>query len=161
MEIMIKYLTTFVIIFLASSSFGQMTNSADLQETRSNSLFGVKPVSNLYSLIDLSKVRWSNSYSLSFFSGGTSSGTFGMFRTNMFYDVSSKLTVGLNLSLSHNSGSLLNRYSLDNNNASLFPGFMLDYHPSENFTFRIDYRRVDGSNPYNYRRYWYIRTRDN
>ncbi len=149
---MTKYLITFLLIFIASSSFGQMSNSADLQETKNNTLFGVKPANSLYSLIDLSKIRWSHSYSLSFFSGGNSSGSFGMFRTNMFYDLSTKLTVGLNLDLTHNSGSLFNRYS-ENNNASLFPGFMLDYHPSKNFNFRIDYRRVDSSNPYYYRRY--------
>ncbi len=144
-----KIILILLVIVFASSSFAQFSDVATLEKVKGNTLFGVKPASSLFSLIDLSKIRWSNSYSVSFFSGGSNSGSVGMLNTNMFYDFSSKLTVGLNLRMFHNPGSIFDKTA--SSNQSILPGFMIDYRPSKNFSLRIDYRSQDRNQPYYYR----------
>jgi len=115
---------------------------------RSNSL-GVAPAVSPFSLIDFSRVRWSNSYSVSFFSGGNSSGSIGMWNSNMSYDLSRSFSIAFDINLVHNPGGLLGN---TNNDAIILPGFSLDYHPSRNFNLRIDYRTLDYRN-----NFWYGR----
>lgn len=148
------FLILLVIVF-ASSSFAQLSDVATLEKARDTRTFGIKPVSSLFSLIDMSKIRFSNSYSVSFFSSGSNSGSLGMLNSNMFYDFSKKLTVGINLSLFHNPNSIFDRSA--NANESILPGFMIDYHPSKNFNLRIDYRSQDRNLYQPYYRSNYIR----
>ena len=146
-----RIILTLIVMAFASTSFAQLSDKATLESARDNMTFGIKPASSLFSLIDLSKIRFSNSYSVSFFSSGANSGSLGMLNTNMMYDFSSKLTVGVNLSLLHNPNSIFDKSA--NANESVLPGFMLDYHPSKNFSLRIDYRTQDRNSyqPYYYR----------
>ncbi len=138
-----KIIIILSLIFIAGSSFGQLVSDARIQNTISSKSIGVIPVADPFSLIDFSKVRWSNSYSMSFFSGGNSSVSTGMLNSMMSYEISSKLSVALNVGLSHDPGMLLGNGS---SNVNVLPGFQLDFHPSEYFNLRINYQQLDGRN---------------
>jgi len=137
-----KYtLTIFLLIVMVSASSAQFRDQAVAQENIASPGIGVEPAVKPFSLIDLSKVRWSHSYSVSFFSGGNSSGSAGLFNSTLFYDFSSKLSLAVNLSVAHSPSSLFGDAEA---NASFLPGFALDYHPSKNFQMSIQFQQVDG-----------------
>lgn len=149
-----KYLILVILIFaLVSGPLAQLSDLAGIDRVKMGNGFGVKPASSPFSLIDMSKITWSNSYSVGFFSGGGQSGSLGLLNTRMLYTVSSKLTLSFDLGIAHNPGALFdgNRNNSIGDNAAFLPGFSLDYHPSKYFGLRIDYRQVDFSNPLSYR----------
>ncbi|UCG61712.1 MAG: hypothetical protein JSV52_00025 [Candidatus Zixiibacteriota bacterium] len=142
-----KTLVMLMVLGLAFPAWGQLSDEAALDDYNRSSSFGIKPAVSPFSLIDLSRVRWSNSYSVSFFSGGNYSGSVGLFRTTMFYDLSSKLSLSLNLGVVHNTGAI---WGDGSSNASLLPGFILDYHPSNSFRMSIGVQTYSGYVPYYY-----------
>lgn len=145
-------LVTVFLLVLAASACGQLKDQAEIEEINRASALGVKPAVSPFSLIDLSRVKWSHSYSVGFFSGGGYSGSMGLYNTSMFYELSSKLSVTVNLGIAHNTGAIWGEGSSD---ANLLPGFRLDYHPSENFRMSIGFQRYSGYYvPYSYRPYW-------
>jgi hypothetical protein len=102
---------------------------------------GIKPAASPWSLLDLSRIRWSNSYSVAFFSGGGSSGSMGVLNTSLFYEFSSKLALTVNLGVAHNPGAIWGR---GENNATFYPGFRLDYRPSDKVSMSLQVERVNG-----------------
>ena len=103
--------------------------------------FGVPAVRNPFSLLDLSRVKWSHSYSVSFFSGGGGSGTLGILNSTMFYPISNSLSLTVNLGIAHSGGAI---WGDAGSKALLLPGFHLNYHPSENFQMSVTFQRVAG-----------------
>lgn len=114
-----------------------------------NSSLSLQGAPNPFSLLDLSRIRWSHSYSISYFSGGSSSGSAGLLNSTMFYDISRSLSLSVNIGVLHNSGSI---WGDSKNDATILPGFRLDYHPSEKFRMSIAVQRVSGLYPYYYDR---------
>ncbi len=108
----------------------------------SSSSLGLKGAPNAFSLLDLSRIKWSNSYSVTYFSGGGQSGSLGMLNTSMLYEFSPKLSMTLDVGILHNVGAL---WGDSRNSASVLPGFRLDYHPSETFRMILDVRKVTGA----------------
>lgn len=146
---MTKFLVAFIFIVLAATVSAQMADNATTTQSLSEVGFALKPAVTPFSLIDLSRVKWSNSYSVTYFSGGGSSGSLGMLNTMMFYEISSKLSLSLNLGVAHNAGALWGDGSTE---ATILPGFQLDYHPSNNFQVTIGVQRTAGyMYPYYYR----------
>lgn len=127
--------------FAAVAVSAQMADQASIQATSRSQALGVQPAVNPFSLLDLSRIKWSHSYSISYLSGGGASGTAGLWNTSMLYEFSSKLTLRLDLGVSHGGGSL---YAGDVNSASFLPGFVLDYHPSESFRMTIGMQTFNG-----------------
>jgi len=111
-------------------------------EQTSNTGIGLEPAKTPFSLLDFSRIKWSNSYSVSFFSGGGSSGSLGLLNTTMFYEFSSKLSMGVNIGILHNTGAIWGDGRTD---ASVLPSFMLDYHPSEKFRMSLMVETLRGS----------------
>lgn len=131
--------------FAAASA--QLADKAEVQTIKED-YAGLKAVGKPFSLIDLSRVAWSHSYSVSFFSGGGASGSIGFYTGAMFYEISPSLSIDLALGIAHNPGSLFNRdISTD---AALYPSARLDYHPSEHFRLSIGFNSYPGIyyNPY-------------
>ncbi|MFH1687619.1 MAG: hypothetical protein ABIE70_08885 [bacterium] len=123
----------------------QMADKAALDHISQSNNLGRQAVSNPFSLLDLSRVRWSHSYSVAYFSGGGGSGTVGLFQTNMLYELSSKLSLNVNLGLAH-SGNIFNA---EDRATSFLPGFSLDYHPSDKFRMSLMVQTYNGIvNPY-------------
>ncbi|MFH2037308.1 MAG: hypothetical protein ABIJ45_12960, partial [Candidatus Zixiibacteriota bacterium] len=132
-------LIVILIVFLAATVSAQLADKADMEKIRNDHL-GLKPATSPFSLIDLSRVKWSNSYSVSFFSGGGNSSTTGLYVGSMFYELSNSLSLNLQLGIAHNPGALFN--SELNSDARFYPAFNLDYHPSDKFRLSIDFQSV-------------------
>lgn len=136
-----KIILIISLIMIYSLSFAQSSDQAQIENINNQSSFGLSPAPTPFSLIDLSRVKWSNSYSVSFFSGGNNSGSVGLLNTQIFYEFSSKLSLALNIGIAHNPG---NFWGEGNTNATILPSFQLDYHPSENFRLSIGMQQYNG-----------------
>lgn len=134
-------LTVIVVLALAAASFAQSADVATLDKSTTSSSLGIKPAVNPFSLLDLSRIKWSNSYSVSYFSGGYGAGGAGLLQTNMLYEFSPKFSMGLSLGVVHSLGGLAGGISSQPN---ILPGIRLDYHPSEKFRMTLDVQRVSG-----------------
>ncbi len=152
-------LTAISILVLANISFGQMADQAEIQSVKEDYL-GLKPASKPFSLIDLSKLHFSHSYSFTFFSGGGTSGSVGLYTGSMLYEISHSLSLDFQLGIAHDPSALFGNNAVTN--ASFYPAVNLDYHPSKNFRLSIGFETVPGfyqnpySNPYyfnNWRRF--------
>ncbi|HWR83562.1 MAG TPA: hypothetical protein VN285_09680 [Candidatus Deferrimicrobium sp.] len=151
-------LITAILTFVFSGeSFAQLADRARLDAlTQSNSL-GVKPARTPFSLLDLSRMRWSHSYTVSYFSAGGSDASVGFLRSMMVYDLSSALTLGVSLGLAHDIGGTPR---VGNRAAAVYPGLWLDFHPSEKLSMSVAFQRLPSINdPYSYGRaawprYW-------
>jgi len=149
-----NFLIATLIFMIAANASAQFKEEAKIANVNNNSSMGIQPTKTPFSLIDLSRVKWSNSYSVVFFSGGEYTGSMGLLNTSMLYDISSKLSLYVNLGIAHNAGAL---WGDGNNNATILPGFLIDYHPSKNFRMSIGVQRYNGymnpysiNNPYSY-----------
>jgi len=144
-----------VLLFIGVVSAQQ----ADLAELQTNSVrtdLGVKAAHSPWSLLDASRITWSHSYSVSFFSGGGSSGSLGMLNSSLLYELSSSLHLTLNLGVLHNTGAL---WGNGDHSASFLPGFRLDYRPSEKFFMSISVQQYNGyASPYYDGSYRYSRS---
>ena len=140
------------VLALALPAAAQLVEQAPLTSDRAQSSFGSTPAPTPFSLLDLSRIRWSHSYSVSYFSGGNTSGTMGILNTAMLYEFSPKLSLNINIGLAHNPGALWG--DSRNNNSELLPGFLLDYHPSEKFRMSLGFQKFVGNYfyPYYYNR---------
>ena len=137
-----------VVLFLAVPLMAQDSEVAKLRETEAANSLGVKPVASPFSLLDFSRMKWTNSYSISWFSGSGSSGSVGLLNSTMFYEFSPKLSMTLNIGILHNTGAI---WGDANNDATLLPGFQLDYHPSDKFSLSVGVSRQAGwLSPYYY-----------
>lgn len=142
-----KSLLTFAIVILACSlTQAQQSDVVDLQQASEGSGLGVTPSYSPFSLLTSDKITWSHSYSVSFFSGGNTSGSAGLLNSTMFYDFSSKLSLAVNLGILHNPSAL---WGNGDNQASFLPGFRLDYRPSDKVSMSVSFQRYNGySSPY-------------
>ena len=144
----------FSVMVLALSATAQRSDVATLREVAAKNPVGLKASNSPFSLIDLSKIRWSNSYSVSFFSGGNFSGSMGLLHTSMFYPISTKLNLMVDLGVAHGISGDLNR---PGQNVTLWPSFQLDYRPSKNVSMSIGFQSYNGlMSPNGYRGAGYL-----
>lgn len=138
---------------LAGVSFAQSSDQAELESAAQASALSGKAATNAFSLIDFSRIKWSHSYSVGFFSGGGSSGSMGLFNTSMLYEFSPKLSLTVNLGLAHAGGA----FSVGEQSATILPGFTLDYHPSDKFRMTFMMQQYNGLYTPNYYRssFWH------
>ena len=143
-----KTLLIIALFLFAASTQAQFVDQVEPTRSSRNTSIGIEPAVTPFSLLDFSKVRWSHSYSVSFFSGGQSSSSLGLWNTKMIYDFSSKLSLALNIGVAHNPGAV---WGDENNSSTILPGFKLDYRPSENFRISVGMQTYRGNyftNPY-------------
>ncbi len=136
-----KLLVLTISLLFATTAFAQFADQAKLNESGKAYSFGVKPAVSPFSLLDLSRIRWSTSYSVGYISGNGYGGSMGVLNTSAFYEFSPKLSMQLNLGIAHNTGAI---WGDGKNNATVLPGFQLDYHPSEKFHMSIGVQRYSG-----------------
>jgi hypothetical protein len=131
-------------LLLVSGVSAQLVDDATHLGTITNSRpgIGIQPANSAYSLLDLSRITWSHSYSVSFFSGGSTSGSVGLWTTQMNYEISSKLHLALNIGLLHNPGALWSNG--EKSEATVLPGFRLDYQPSRNVFMSVSFQQYSG-----------------
>lgn len=94
-----------------------------------------------FQLLDLSKLSFRHSYSMSYVSSGGYSANRGVYTTSIGYRISDPLYVQLDLGLVHQPGALFGGDSrqLD---AQVRPNFFLRYAPSRKFSLIVDVRTM-------------------
>ena len=134
---------TFAILVTVGCGSAQQADVASLKDAKAQATpgMGLNPAGTPFSLLDLSRIRWSHSYSVAFFSGGSSSGSVGLWNTQLNYDISSKLHLSLDLGVLHNPGAL---WGNTESRASFLPGFRLDYRPSDRVLMSLSVQNVVG-----------------
>ena len=133
-----KLLLAVLLIAVVGGVSAQMADRARLDDMSRTSSLSVKPAANPFSLLDMSRISWSHSYSVSFFSGGAMSGSVGLLNSTMLYEFSPKLSLSVNLGVALSAGQWG-----QGRDATLLPGFTLDYHPSEKFRLTFMVQRYD------------------
>lgn len=153
-----KIIITIAILLIAVPVSAQLVEHAPTPPNVTQSTFGSNPAPSAFSLLDLSRIKWSHSYSVTYFSGGLGSGTVGLLNNSMLYEFSPKLSMALSLGVLHNPGALWG--DKQNNDAELLPGFLIDYHPSDNFSLSVAFQRFGGSyyHPFYYYPSYYRRS---
>jgi hypothetical protein len=133
-----KLLLAVFLIAVAGCVSAQMADRAQLDNMSRTSSLSVKPAANPFSLLDMSRISWSHSYSVSFFSGGAMSGSVGLLNSTLLYEFSPKLSLSVNLGVAHSAGQWG-----QGRETTVLPGFTLDYHPSEKFRLTFMVQRYD------------------
>jgi hypothetical protein len=112
------------------------TTPPDLQKEETS--FQLEKPGLSMSLLDPSRLKMSHTYSLSFMTGGGRSQTIGLYMNSIEYQVSSPLTLRLHLGYLHQPTALFGGVRDSGFGGTFLPGFELDYHPSENFFFKVN-----------------------
>lgn len=149
------------ILFL--SLLGTSVAAAQIKTSESNIVQPTSLTDNskgfLSALLDPSKFSMSHSYSVSLFSVGKQTFSQGLYLNTMNYKFSDPLTMQVRIGFMHQPlGSMgLTSNPYDNQNGKLFlQRARLQYKPSENMSFTIDYQVLPSSmyySPYYYRRW--------
>ncbi len=140
-----KKLLIILLLLSVTSVQAQLVDNASIEKVQNSSSYDLKPAVTPFSLLDFSRIKWSSSYSVSFFSGGNYSSSVGVFNTSMFYEFSSKLSLALNVGIAHNPGAL---WGDANNSATVLPSFLLNYQPSKNFSISVGMQSYQGNYGY-------------
>jgi hypothetical protein len=140
------------LILTAVAVFGQ-------QNPNQSSIFNPdelsqKPAGFLNQLIDPDKFSMSQSYSLSFMSSGRQSTNIGLYLNTINYRISDPLMAQVSVGYMHQP--LGGMASQANQNGQVFlQRAMLQYKPTENMTFTVDYQQIpyNAMSPYYWNRY--------
>ncbi len=105
------------------------------------------------SLFDPSRLTMKQSYSFGYYSGGGTDGSIGYYLNSIEYAFSNPLKIRVDLGYLHSPTNVFSGTSSGLNSGVFIPGFAIDWRPSKNFNFRLDYRHVPagaygGLNPY-------------
>ncbi len=106
-----------------------------------------------FSLFDPSRLTMKQSYSFGYRFGGSADGSIGYYLNSIEYVFSNPLKIRVDLGYLHSPTNLFSGTSSGLNSGAFIPGFAIDWRPSRNFNFRLDYRHVPqraygGLNPY-------------
>ena len=100
-----------------------------------------------FSLLDPSRIKLHNSYSMSYFSGGGHSASVGLYMSTIEYQLAQPLSIRVGLGYLHQPLGFLGTSGPEG--GEFLPNVRLDWRPSNNMHFSIDYRTVPTS-MYNY-----------
>lgn len=128
-----------LIVLPVVTTSAQMADRAELREIKSENSVSFQPANSAFSLIDLSRIRWSHSYNMSYYSGSFGSGSYGLYTGSLIYEFSPSLSMYLDVGIGQNLGALVS--SDQSSSAQVFPGIAFDYHPSKNFRISVSISR--------------------
>ncbi len=153
--------TVFAVAALAAAlSYAQAPVSVSNNPTGSQTSFtGAPKAGDLvnapsglgWGLLDPSRFRMKQSYSLSYMSGSEGSGSMGMYTNTIEYQLFKPLTLHVGLGYLHQPfGSRgANAAGLAVDDGFFIPSAGLEYRPSENFLLMVDFRQYpSGTSPY-------------
>jgi len=129
------WLSVVVLLFCLSLPLTQ-TQASDINSDQKN-LLGVESNARNFSLLDPQRLQMNHSYTFSYFSSGTTSGSFGVYTTTLKYQLSNPLSLTLSLNYLHQPLSVFRQDDLRLKN-SVLPNFQLHYRPSNNFSLWIN-----------------------
>ncbi len=122
---------------LAGTAMAQTDNSVSQPGTLLDN-----PIKTSFSLLDPSRLKISHAYSFSYFSGGATNGSVGMYRSMIQYQLARPLTLRVGLTYAHNPLTAFGGESGGLVREGLYPSFRLEYRPSSNFYLGIGYEHV-------------------
>jgi hypothetical protein len=99
-----------------------------------------------FSLFDPSRFHMSQSYSISFFSGGGQSNSIAMYLNRMDYDLTDNLRLSVGFAWLHQPQAALG-FSKQTISNELLPSASLDWRPSSNFHLQVNFETLS---PYLY-----------
>lgn len=95
-----------------------------------------------FRLFDPARIRFGQSYSLSYLSGGGfGAQSIGVYMSSIGYQIAEPLYLQLDLGILHSPGALFGG-DARNLNAQIRPNFMLRYAPSNKFNLIVDVRTI-------------------
>lgn len=103
----------------------------------SNHLNSLTPNNSRFSLLDLSRLKIRNSYTISYLSAGKQSATMGLYVTSFEYQLSNPLNIRVDLGYLHQPFSL-GRNNIDVS-SRILPNVRVNYSPSPYFNLSINY----------------------
>ena len=131
-------LVFFVVI---SFVFSTVSYSQSLSEPKGNlestHLNSLTPNNTRFSLLDLSRLKIRNSYTVSYLSSGNRSGSFGLFVTSFEYQLSNPLNIQVDLGYLHQPFSM-GRNNIDIN-SRILPNVRVNYSPSPYFNLSVNF----------------------
>ncbi|EQB62730.1 MAG: hypothetical protein RBG1_1C00001G0309 [candidate division Zixibacteria bacterium RBG-1] len=140
-------LVFFVVI---SFVFSTVSYSQSLSEPKGNlestHLNSLTPNNTRFSLLDLSRLKIRNSYTVSYLSSGNRSGSFGLFVTSFEYQLSNPLNIQVDLGYLHQPFSM-GRNNIDIN-SRILPNVRVNYSPSPYFNLSVNFMSM--GNQYRY-----------
>ncbi len=101
----------------------------------------------VFSLFDVSRLHMSQSYSLSYFSGGRQGQMIGMYINQIDYEFAKPLHVSFSIAYLHQPQGMFGAQTQSSIGNRLLPGVRLDWRPSKYFRFVMSYQTVS---PYEY-----------
>ncbi|HDS01291.1 MAG TPA: hypothetical protein ENO22_07675 [candidate division Zixibacteria bacterium] len=135
-------ITTLFILLLSIPVLGQ-SGLERQEEATSADAIGKARIDNKFSLLDLSRLDMSHSYTISYFSANGQGTTIGMYMNSIRYRISNPLTLNVNLAWVHQPGQLLGGdRGTPTDYGSIYPSFSLEYRPSDKFYLEIGYHSV-------------------
>ncbi len=119
---------------------------------------GIKSNAKDFSLLDPQRLKLSQSYAFSYFSGSGYSGSMGVYTTTLNYQLSRPLSLTLSLNYLHQPLSVFGRDNLRVKD-DILPNFQLHYNPSNSFSLWINVETLPASYGWGYENFWWERHR--
>ena len=98
--------------------------------------------SNGAPLFDPSKLKMSQSYSFSYYSGNGQNGTLGYYLNSIEYAFSDPLKIRVDIGYLHSPSSIVSKNSSAIGSGAIIPGVSVDWRPTDNLRFNVDIRQV-------------------
>lgn len=145
----------FVVAVVIMAASGVWAQDAITSQTPLPSFSGAPRASDLsaptsglgFSLLDPSRLRISHSYSMSYMTGSGYSSSVGLYMSTLEYQFAKPLSVRVGLGYLHQP---LGFTGVSGPDGEFLPNVRLDWRPSDNMHFIIDYRTISTSLDPNY-----------
>jgi len=108
------------------------------KEQKDQNFLGLSPKSPSFSLFDPSRLKMTQSYTISYFSSKSDRGSLGLYTNTIQYQLSKPLTVWVGLSYLHQPLNWLKSQNISTQ-GRILPNFMLEYKPNSNFYFLVKF----------------------
>lgn len=128
-------ISVFLLVSFPLLAFPQNLSQGSGKSYVGESFLGLDSKSTSFSLLDPSRFKMWNSYTLSYFSGGGGSGNIGLYLNTIEYRPSDPLRLQVSLGYLHQPFSIIgNNYS----GGKILPSFQLWYNPSSKIYLHIN-----------------------
>jgi hypothetical protein len=139
-------------IFLAAFTANAMAEDVPTTQVAANATPAITGNTSLYQssspfrLFDPTRLTFNHSYSLSYFSGGSvGSGSMGLYRGSVGYQISRPLFLQVDVGIVHQPGAMFSN-NVNGSNAQILPNLSLRYTPSPKFNLIINVQTMPNQN---------------
>jgi hypothetical protein len=140
MKILLK--TTFIVSIIVGVAVGQFKSQPEARSSITESMIRQDGGGLLFGWLDLSKITFNNSYSLSYTTSGGRSFSLGTLTSSLAYQISDPLSLQFDVSLMHSPYNNLGGNFTKNISGVYLSRAELTYRPSKNMLLQIQYRQL-------------------